>query len=225
MKETAPGRLPQLDARLRCVAQLVPHSEFAADIGADHGRLSCYLLSSGICKKMIVSDISDASLEKSRRLLSLHGLDHRAEFVVADGLMAVTKPVEALVIAGIGGRTIAEIMQMHERIGDARLIISAHTDLPYLREKLYGYGFFFEKEAVVKSGGRFYTVLSARRGKALYNQRDLYIGSNLEGDCLLEYFLWRRDVVKVSRDDMSKSCLRWIDEEIERERGKQSDNI
>ena len=59
----AAGCMIRLDERLSTVAGLFPVSENGADIGADHGRLACYLLQSGKCKHMIVSDISTASLE------------------------------------------------------------------------------------------------------------------------------------------------------------------
>lgn len=226
MSETSiKRRLPLLDARLRCVADLVPPCDVAADIGADHGRLACYLLSNHICGRMIVSDISDDSLNKSRRLLKLHGLECRAKLVVADGLDAITEPVSAVIVAGMGGRTIADILQKHENIGDARLIVSAHTEMHLLRQKLFEYGFCFESETVLRANGRFYTVLSSRRGRAEYSPRQLYIGSALQGECLTEYLRWRRDVTAARRDDISQVHLRWLEEEIEHESSNKSDDI
>ena len=218
-------RLPLLDARLRCAADLVPHCSVAADIGADHGRLACYLLSNNICDRMIVSDISADSLGKSKRLLMLHGLDRRAKLVVADGLDAINEPVDAVVIAGMGGRTIAAILRNYDKIGDARLIVSAHTEMHLLRQKLYEYGFCFESETVVRANGRFYTVVSSRRGQAEYSLRQLYTGIELRGECVTEYLQWRYDVEATRRDDMSQVHLKWLKEEIERENGNKSNNI
>ena len=226
MSETAiRRRLPLLDARLRCAADLVPHCSVAADIGADHGRLACYLLSNNICDRMIVSDISADSLAKSKRLLMLHGLDRRAKLVVADGLDAINEPVDAVVIAGMGGRTIAAILRNYDKIGEARLIVSAHTEMHLLRQKLYEYGFCFESETVVRANGRFYTVVSSRRGQAEYSLRQLYTGIELRGECVTEYLQWRYDVEAARRDDMSQVHLKWLKEEIERENGNKSNNI
>lgn len=218
-------RLPLLDARLRCAADLVPRCSVAADIGADHGRLACYLLSNNICDRMIVSDISADSLSKSRRLLKLHGLDCRAKMVVADGLDAITDPVDAVVIAGMGGRTIADILRNHEKIADARLIVSAHTEMHLLRQKLYEYGFCFESETVVRANGRFYTVLLSRRGHTEYSPRQLYTGIELRGECVTEYLRWRRDITAARRDDVSRVHIKWLEEEIECENGNKSDDI
>ena len=218
-------RLPLLDARLRCAADLVPRCSVAADIGADHGRLACYLLSNNICDRMIVSDISADSLAKSKRLLMLHGLDRRAKLVVADGLDAINEPVDAVVIAGMGGRTIAAILRNYDKIGEARLIVSAHTEMHLLRQKLYEYGFCFESETVVRANGRFYTVVSSRRGQAEYSLRQLYTGIELRGECVKEYLQWRYDVEAARRNNISQVHLKWLKEEIERENGNKSNNI
>lgn len=158
--------------------------------------------------------------------MALHSLDHRADFVVADGLDAIMNPpVDAVVIAGMGGRTIADILKKHDRIGNAKLIVSAHTDNYLLRQRLFEYGFCFEEEVVIRSNGRFYTVLTARRGQCNYTQRELYIGPTLSGDCLLDYLEWRKNVVGICRDRASKLHLGWLIEEINNEKSKQSNNI
>lgn len=222
MSESTGGpQLPQLDARLQCLADLVPPCDIAADIGADHGRLACYLLARNVCRRMIVNDISEDSLSKSRRLLELHGLSARASLIRADGLDALTEPVSAVVIAGMGGRTIAEIIQKHEKIGSARLIVSAHTEMHMLRERLYEYGFFFEKEVVVRAGGRYYTVLAAKRGPAQYTPSELYLGARLTGSCVLEYLEWKRRGAAVRRDNHRDTYVQWLTEAIESEKSKQ----
>ncbi|MBR0407985.1 MAG: tRNA (adenine(22)-N(1))-methyltransferase TrmK, partial [Clostridia bacterium] len=76
----------ELDDRLSRAAALFPACEYGADIGADHGRLSCFLLESGKAERMCVADISGDSLKKAEALLSLRGLAERADFKVGDGL-------------------------------------------------------------------------------------------------------------------------------------------
>ena len=210
-------RLPKLDERLQLIADLVPQCKLAADIGADHGRLSCYLLSQGRCEEMIVSDISADSLNKSKRLLDLHGLSLRAHFMVADGFEAVNQKADAVIIAGIGGKTIAEMLQKHELIGDAKLIISAHTDLPLLRTALDKYSYTLQRETVIKASGRYYTVIEAFKGKSEYSEQQLYIGHNLcdtDGVTVAEYLSWRKDVVGVTKDWDKLLYIKWLNEEL-----------
>ena len=63
------NRFSALDDRLSRAAALFPACEYGADIGADHGRLSCYLLANQRCSRMCVADISADSLEKMTREL------------------------------------------------------------------------------------------------------------------------------------------------------------
>ena len=72
---------PILDPRLLTAADFFPYCERGADIGADHGHLSCYLLTSGKCKTMQVTDISYTSLQKAQALLTRHGFADRASFL------------------------------------------------------------------------------------------------------------------------------------------------
>ena len=58
-------RIPHMDERLSAAADLFPACAYGADIGADHGRLSCYLLTKERCHRMCVADISADSLEKA----------------------------------------------------------------------------------------------------------------------------------------------------------------
>ena len=221
-------RLPKLDARLQAVANRVPKCALAADIGADHGRLACWLLGQGICQRMIISDISPDSLNKARRLLARHGLQDRADFVVADGLAAVTKRVDTVVIAGIGGETMVEILAGHHRIGDARLVLSAQTETDRIRRALAEYGYRLDCEDVVSAAGRFYTVITAERGTARYTDKQVAIGPTLrstESASVLDYLLWRVCVLSAGRDEQKKQQLQWLSEEIERAKANESTDL
>ena len=217
MTPKVPLQLPKLDARLMAVASLVPICAMAADIGADHGRLSCYLLGMGICQGMIVSDISEDSLRKAKTLLNRHGLAERARFVVADGLQAVQEPVAAVIIAGLGGKTISDMLAQSVRTGQAALLLSAHTQTQLLRTALMRMGYMIAQELVVRDDSRYYTVIQAKPGRVDYTVRELFIGPALRGTQsakVSDYLLWRSRV-------MEAACARdarysgWLREEID----------
>lgn len=189
--------LPALGERLGAVFDLVPESEIAAEVGADHGILSAHLLQEGICASMAVSDVSAASLEKARRLLALHGLTQRATFHVADGLSALPEGVSAIIIAGIGAGTIERILtQGLSRIGDAALILQPSIDPVSLRRFLMDNGFMLDAERLVRERGRYYVLMRAVRGKARYSEEELEAGPLLLSEraaLLPAYLQWRRD--------------------------------
>ena len=102
-----------LDERLSAAAELAREAlagrkaPVAADVGCDHGFLTAKLLEIVPGLTMLASDVSAPSLEKARRLLGARGLSERANITVADGLSAVDRPVDAVMILGMGSGTYA----------------------------------------------------------------------------------------------------------------------
>ena len=211
-------RYPQLDERLQAAADLFSACDLGADIGADHGRLSCHLLHTEKCKELIVSDVSADSLQKARNLLSLHQLDERVHFRVANGLKALNgKKVDCAAICGMGGALISKILLAGEEyLQGAALVICSHTDIPLVRQTLCRIGYHLVEERVVRAKGRFYIVLRAEQGIVSYGEKELYLGPCLTknpNEVLLRYLTWREGVVscEVGHDQQ----LQWIREEIE----------
>ena len=212
-------RTPQLDERLQAAADLFAACGTGADIGADHGRLSCYLLAHDQCRRMIVADISADSLAKARRLLTLHHLEDRADFRVADGLAALHENVDCVAICGMGGRVMADILERgQERLHGAALVLSCHTEIPLLRAALVRLGYHLCAERLVRAKGRFYIVLRTEPGQACYTEKELYLGPVLlrEKPALWHSYLhWREGVV--SCEQGHEKQLQWIREEMQHE--------
>lgn len=166
-----------LDPRLSMIASLVGQCQCCADIGCDHGRLGASLLQTGQCERMVLTDISGPSLQKARRLIGDLGLTGRVDFAVGDGALALECPVDAAVIAGMGGATIAQIIREgRERLASARLILQPNVAAPLLRRALCECGYAICDERVAQDGRRSYVVIAAEPGKAQYDDRQLIVG-------------------------------------------------
>lgn len=212
-------RYPQLDERLQAAADLFTACDTGADIGADHGRLSCYLLYKNICRHMIVGDISAESLSKAKQLLTLHGLSERADFRVADGLAALTYPVQCAAICGMGGRLMSGILREGAKnLQEASLVLSCHTEIPLVRETLSDMNYHICEERLVRAKGRYYIVMRAEPGKKTYTEKELYLGPGLlsrHPSLWREYLQWREGVV--SCEIGHETQLNWIREELKNE--------
>ena len=150
-----------LDARLRAAADMAletlrgiehPH---AADIGCDHGFVTAYLLRQRPELSMIAGDVSEASLAKARILLSQAGLERQVQTICSDGLSVLDgqPQMDVILIAGMGGRTILDILRQGEQyIGSAGLILQANTEVPALREGLSSLGIGLKREAFPEGG-------------------------------------------------------------------------
>ena len=215
-------RLPQLDDRLSRAAALFPACAYGADIGADHGRLSCVLLARGVCQRMCVADISAPSLKKAEQLLRLHSVADRADIRVGDGLKVLDRPAEAIAILGMGGRSLSGILlKGRDRLMNACLVLSAHTELPLLRRTVSDIGYRIETELVARAGGRFYVVMRAFPGAETYSERQLLLGPRLmecTDDLYLDYLSWRIGMTGCKQSEEARIALEWLKEEEKRVR-------
>ena len=216
------NRFSALDDRLSRASTLFPASEYGADIGADHGRLSCFLLESGKAQRMCVADISADSLKKAEALLTERGLNDRVDFRVGDGLSVLDRPADAIAILGMGGHTLCGILtEGQEKLQGATLILSAHTDMPLVRQTLMELDYRIEKEEIAYAANRFYVLLRAVPGQEALSEKQLSLGPRLMETYpthYLEYLQWRIGIAKKKQSPEGKQELNWLKEEEARVR-------
>jgi len=159
-----------LDERLSLVRDLYDPCDLAADIGTDHARLPGELLLSGICERMLLTDISESALNNAREHIRRLRLTDRVSFLRGDGLLplkASRDPCQIISITGMGGRTIRDILlRGRDCLRGASLILSAHTDLPLIREAMNAIAYHPDREEPVFCAGRYYLIIRARPGLA-----------------------------------------------------------
>ncbi len=157
----------KLSYRLERLSQCVPQCAAAADIGSDHGLLPCRLLESGRIERAVIADISAASLQKAVKLLDVQGLAHRADFRTGNGLdVLLPGEVQAIVIAGMGGLEIIDILRRGAAAAaDALLILQPMRSVRDLRLYLMSAGYAIRSDFVIKDGKKFYQIITARMGE------------------------------------------------------------
>lgn len=153
-----------LDKRLQTVAALVRPGSRMADIGTDHGYLPVYLVREGICPRAIAADLRPDPLEAARRHVTAAGLTEKIALRLGDGLAPIAPDeVDDVVIAGMGGETIAGILAAADWVQDPRLrlVLQPMTRAEELRRYLLYHGFSIEAERLVQDGRHLYPVLAA----------------------------------------------------------------
>lgn len=189
-----------LDARLSLVYDMYPACNLAADIGTDHGYLPCALLESGKVASMILTDISPSALSHAAAETARRRLSDRVSLLTGDGLEPISQVCDTVSITGMGGRTIRQILlNGQQKLNGATLVLSAHTDLPLLRQSLIEIGYTVINEEVCKAASRFYLVIKAIPGKSELTPREIRLGSCLfssHSACLRDYLLHRRKVLE-----------------------------
>ena len=166
-----------LDPRLSMIAEMVGTCVCCADIGSDHGRLGAFLLQNRQCERIMLTDISAPSLDKARKLISLLGLEDRACFGVGDGALALPARADTAVIAGMGGETIAEIVEASAgKLDGTRLILQPNVAAPELRRRINGCGWRITREELVRDGRRLYLIIEAMPGAQTLTELEAEVG-------------------------------------------------
>lgn len=150
------------DPRLLAVAGMVRRDSVVADIGADHGHLICHLVGEGISPRGFACDINAGPLAACAKTVARHGLEDKIALLQTDGLRGLPlEEIDDVVIAGMGGELIAEILAAAPATRDGRLrfILQPMTKSSRLRSSLYRMGYALEREVVVRAGGNLYTVM------------------------------------------------------------------
>lgn len=153
-----------LDIRLMQVAAFVRQGSRLADIGTDHARLPVELIRRGVCTYAIASDVKDGPVAAATRTVGEAQLADKIDIRLGDGLQTVEPDeVDDIVIAGMGGETIAMILAAAPWVQDGqyRLVLQPMTRAEKLRRYLWENGFDIVTEAVVQDGKHWYTVIHA----------------------------------------------------------------
>ena len=154
----------KLDDRLSAVASLVRNGKRVADIGTDHGYLVAYLVENGICPGGIAADLRKGPLENARQTVIQQGLSDKIELILSDGLHKIHETAcDDIVIAGMGGNLIAEILEKATWVKNERIHIIAQpmTHAEVLRQWFADNGFSITQEKTATDGKRYYCIISA----------------------------------------------------------------
>ncbi|MDE6034773.1 MAG: Nif3-like dinuclear metal center hexameric protein [Ruminococcus sp.] len=154
-----------LDNRLKACADMVNGSGIVCDVGTDHAYLASELIISGKCQKVIASDINISPLGMARHTVEKNNLADKIDLILSDGLENIPLDnVSDIVIAGMGGETIIEILHKCPELAESsiRLILQPMTKSEVLRKWLYDSNFAITSEKIVEDGDKFYVIMCAK---------------------------------------------------------------
>lgn len=169
----------KLSSRLEAIAALVPPVGSVADIGTDHGYIPVRLAQTDHRGMLYAADINEAPLQHAKQTALEYDQTDKIEFYLCDGLSALEeKSIETVIIAGMGGENIAEIIAAAPWVKEksSLLILQPMSKSAYLRQWLNENGFSILTEQLVEDGA-IYELLTAQAGKAApYSPAELLIG-------------------------------------------------
>ena len=158
MKSGRTPRRSRMAPRLRAVAWAVPLTATSgADVGAGDGQLARHLRTRGL--HVIATERRPGPYARLRA--ALPELDCRQ----GDGLEALRPgEVEGVVLAGLGGHTIARVLEASPRVAQELewLVLQPQQHADHLLAWLGGAGYRVDVRATMSQGRHSYTVLLVR---------------------------------------------------------------
>lgn len=154
-------RQAKLTPRLAVICDMVV-GVVCADIGTDHALLPCALVQSGRVSHAYATDINPGPLARAAATISACGLEGKVETLLCDGIPpAVAAACDTVIVAGLGGETIADILARAPVRPKTQLLLQPMTRAPQLRAFLCENGYRITRERLAAEPGRVYVILEA----------------------------------------------------------------
>lgn len=170
-----------LSQRLTSIAAWILPGARVLDVGTDHALLPIYLAERGIAESVIAADVARGPYEAAERNVQASGHMHRIEVRMGSGL-TVVKPgeVDTIVIAGMGGSTIADILMASEDVvaSAQHLIFQPMNAAARLRETLKNLRLLIVEENIMEEAGHLYQLIYTRPAtkEQVEEQYQAYVG-------------------------------------------------
>ena len=165
----------ELSKRLNFIIENIDNTSVLADIGTDHGYVPLLALRNELCEKAIACDINKEPLAKGKLNAILEGIDDKIEFRLGNGFEPLKiNEVEEVVIAGMGGNLIRDIIQKDlNKVASCNYLVLIPAQNPeVLREYLYKNDFEVIKEDLCFDEGIYYELFKVRKSEGQATELD-----------------------------------------------------
>ena len=156
--------------------------EVVADVGSDHGKLIISLFQEHKIKKGYAIENKSGPYSKIYKEIESNKLLNNVIPMFSDGISELPPIVETVVIAGMGGNTIIEILKAHPlKLKNVKtIIVDAHCNVPEVRKEVSKLGYVIEDEDIIEEDGIYYEIIKFMAGEcAFLDDPDIEFGPKL----------------------------------------------
>ena len=167
-----------LSKRLYTIYQFVPKGAVVADVGADHGKLIMSLVKDGIIHFGYAIENKIGPYKRLFLAIENEKLLDSITPLMSDGIKDLSPDVNTLVLAGMGGLLIVDILGKYpDKLSHVTdIICDAHTANYELRKNVADLGFMIQKETIVFEDNVYYEIIHFVRGHDDYSEDDYSFG-------------------------------------------------
>mgnify|MGYP003289946221 CR=1 FL=1 len=168
----------KLSKRLETIVSLIPKS-IVADVGSDHGKLMISLFERSIIEKGYAIENKKGPYERLCNNLKAYNAIDTVVPLLSDGISELPECVNTVVLAGMGGSLIINILCKHpDKLRNVEtIIVDAHSCLSKVRSSIVELGYSIAQECIVKDANKFYEIIKfVKSDKAIYSDADYDFG-------------------------------------------------
>ena len=149
----------KINNRLLKISDFIYKEDKVIDIGCDHGLLCIYLVLNKNISKMVSSDINEMPLNKAKENIKKYNLEDEIETRIGNGLECVSNDLDTIIISGMGGLTINEILEDIKKYPSIKkIVVSPNNEFVNTRRVISKLGFNLKEETIVLEKGKYYLV-------------------------------------------------------------------
>jgi len=166
----------QLSKRLMACAQYTRGFSFLADIGTDHASLPIYCIKQGYVLHALAIDNKEGPFVIAYSSVLKNELQNRITVKKSDGIKDITDETDVVVISGLGGKLIKDILLNDSLRNVKRLILQPNIDAFEVRAVAMEIGFYIVDEIVLEDSKKYYEIIVMERGQKEYSALELEFG-------------------------------------------------
>lgn len=208
-----------ISRRLAYIASFVSKDMLIADIGADHGFLTYYLLENNLVKFAYASDNKKGPFENLKATF-FNADFNNYQLALKNGLDDLPEYVNAILICGMGGDLICEILKDNlDKLNHVdTLILSPHNNLENVRRFLNLINYKIVDEGIILDE-KYYHVIKAIKGYQILSDKEYYFGPILlskNDDLFNQYYIDKLNSLKnILNKDLSFKRKKEVEQEID----------
>lgn len=149
-----------LSKRLHAVYKFIEERSIISDVGTDHAKLPCFVVSSGLSSKAYAIDIKEGPLLQALKTIEAQALQDKVIPILSDGISHLPSDCNAVTICGLGWLTCEDIL-MNDIQSLYKLdyvIVQLNKDYHLLRKWISDHHFTIVDEEIVYDG-HYYIII------------------------------------------------------------------
>ena len=159
----------KLSKRLLSCANYTQGFNKLADIGTDHAKLPIHCINEGYVSKALAIDNKEGPFVIAYANVTKAKLHDKITVIKSDGIKDIDNEVDVIVISGMGGTLISDIITKHPLNNAKRIIMQPNCDANIVRHSINSLGYKIIDELVILDEKKYYDIIVCELGTQSLN--------------------------------------------------------